>query len=97
MKISKKVIGLTLGATLMFGAGTMVANAKVNNMSYNRTALGYTQLSSQNDNYDNNSNYNYNDEEEFFRDMYNHCHGNRNENTGYKNGMMNNSYNMMNY
>lgn len=97
MKISKKVIGLTLGATLMFGAGTMVANAKVNNMSYNRTALGYTQLSSQNDNYDNNSNYNYNDEEEFFRDMYNHCHGNRNENTGYRNGMMNNSYNMMNY
>ncbi|MBC5627753.1 hypothetical protein H8S20_02495 [Clostridium sp. NSJ-6] len=96
MKISKKVIGLTLGATLMFGAGTMVANAKVNNMSYNRAALGYTQLSSQNDNYNDNSNYNY-DDEEFFRDMYNHCHGNRSENTGYRNGMMNNSYNMMNY
>ena len=96
MKISKKVIGLTLGATLMFGAGTMVANAKVNNMSYNGDALGYTKLSSQNDNYDNNSNYNY-DDEEFFRDMYNHCHGNRNENTGYRNGMMNNSYNMMKY
>ena len=97
MKISKKVIGLTLGATLMFGAGTMVANAKVNNMSYNRAALEYTQLSSQNDNYDDNSNYNYDNEEEFFRDMYDHCHGNRNENTGYRNGMMNNSYNMMNY
>lgn len=78
MKISKKVIGLTLGATLMFSVGTMVANAKVNNMPYNRATLGYTQLSSQNDNYDNNFNYNYNDEEEFFRDMYDYCHGNRN-------------------
>lgn len=95
MKISKKLIGLTLGSAFMFGAGTMVANAKVNNMSYNRDTLGYTQLSSQNDNYD----YNTNDEESFFRDMYNYCHGNRNkiENSGYKNGMMNNYYNTMDY
>ena len=91
MKISKQVIGLTLGAALMFGAGTMVANAKVNNMSYNRGTLGYTQLSSQNDNYNDNSNYNYNDEESFFREMHKYCHSNsyRSENSGYRNGMIN--------
>lgn len=103
MKISKKLVSLTLGAAFMFGAGTMVANAKVDNTSYNRANLGYTQLSSQDDNYDNNyennSDYNYNDEESFFREMYNYCHGNRNrsKNSGYRNGMMNNSYNMMKY
>lgn len=76
MNFSKKIVSLSLGAALMFGAGTMVTNAKVSNMSYNSDRLNYTQLSSQNDNYDNN--YNYSDEESFFRDMYNYCHGNRN-------------------
>lgn len=99
MKISKKIVGLVFGAALMFGTGTIVANANDNNTAYNRNNLAYTQLSSQNDNYNKNYNYNenYNDKDSFYRDMYNYCHGNRNENTGYRGGMMNNSYNMMNY
>ncbi len=102
MKSYKKIATLVFGATLMFGAGTIVANAQNNDRYYRQSNMGYTKLSSQNDNFSGsfNENESFNEKDyNYFKEMYDYCHGNRGRNQNSKGGMMNNYYDneMMNY
>lgn len=96
MKVNRKMTSLIFGSILMFGAGVIVANATTNDKEYNKSNMAYTQLSSYG-----NYNDNYSEEEEsFFREMYNYCHGNRIENQGKiisNNKMMSDLGQVMNY
>lgn len=86
----KIITSLVLGAGIILGAQGIMAKADRNEAAYNNnvTRLSVYEQGDGNDNY-------YESDEEFYREMYNRCHGNNSRNQSYRNNMRNNNNNMM--
>ncbi len=80
MKSYKKIVSLVLGSAFMFSSGFIIANAqeKTDKIDVATNKSVYTEVSDDNQNY-------FGTDEDFYREMYNHCHGN---NSNYRNNMM---------
>ena len=78
MKNYKKIVSLIFGAVLVFMAGIMISNQLTNK---GRNQLSKVQLLpisyEYNDDYSSYNNGNYNEEENYFKEMHNYCHGDR--------------------
>lgn len=85
MKNYKKLISLILGSAFMLGSGVIIANAqeKEDKFTIDTNKLGYIKVSDDNQNYSVT-------EEDFYKEMHDHCHGNNKSNLNYRNNMMRN-------
>lgn len=99
MKNYKNIVMLMFGAVLVFMAGVVISNQSTNNTSNQLSRSGLLPISYEyEDEYSSYNNGNYSEEEDYFEEMHNYCHGNRgtttenqsNEDTFYNNMMNNN-------
>lgn len=83
MKNYKKIISLVLGSAFMLGAGTIIANAqeKIDEFSIDTNKPAYIKVSDENQNY-------FEAEEDFYQEMYEHCHGDDENTSNYRSDMM---------
>ena len=85
----KMITSFVLGAGIILGAQGISAKADRNEVAYNNVIrLSEYEQDNENDNY-------YENDEEFYREMYNRCRGNNSRKQGYRNNMKNNYNNMM--